>query len=399
MQREQTELEAPGLDRPGTLIRYGHYGRPVLVFPSEQGRAWDYENNGMVDAVSDLIEAGRVKLYCVDAFDHLTWSDRSVPLEERARRHELYESWITDQVMAAIGADSPGAADIITTGCSLGAFHALNLTLKRADLFPVAICLSGNYDSAAWYPWGERGDAAYFNNPADYLQHLDGEHLDWLRGRALSSWSSVRAPGRRTRPGRCRRPPRPPGCWPRRASRTSSTCGATTSRTTGPGGASRSPTTCPASAEAVDPSHETIRGSSRGADVRYDDLTRQLADVRAAWRSGRLDTAGVGAELARLRTGLPHIEPDRRRVAAYELDAFAEWLTPASRERRTAARSALERVLALSVSPEELVAAARAAIEEIDGIADAAPYADEQDALIQLCEPLELLIEDLEVPA
>lgn len=183
MQRDQTELEAPGLDRPGTLIRYGHYGRPVLVFPSEQGRAWDYENNGMVDAVSDLIEAGRVKLYCVDAFDHLTWSDRTVPLEERARRHELYEAWITDRVVPAIGTDSPGAADIITTGCSLGAFHALNITLKRADLFPVAICLSGNYDAASWHAWGERGDAAYFNNPADYLQHLDGEHLDRLRGR------------------------------------------------------------------------------------------------------------------------------------------------------------------------------------------------------------------------
>ena len=29
--------------------------------------------------------------------------------------------------------------------------------------------------------WGERGDAAYFNNPIDYVAHLGGEHLDWLR--------------------------------------------------------------------------------------------------------------------------------------------------------------------------------------------------------------------------
>ena len=52
MERHQVELDAPGLDRPGTVIRYGHYGRPVIVFPSEQGRAWDYESNGMVGAVS-----------------------------------------------------------------------------------------------------------------------------------------------------------------------------------------------------------------------------------------------------------------------------------------------------------------------------------------------------------
>jgi esterase/lipase superfamily enzyme len=181
MEREQVELEAPWLDRRGTLIRYGHFGRPVLVFPSEQGRAWDYENNGMVDAVASLIDAGRVKLYCVDSYDHVSWSDRSIQLELRARRHELYESWIVNQVVPTIGADTPGASDIITTGCSLGAFHALNFALKRADLFPLALCFSGNYDPSSWNRWGERGEAAYFNNPIDYVGHLSGDHLGWLR--------------------------------------------------------------------------------------------------------------------------------------------------------------------------------------------------------------------------
>jgi esterase/lipase superfamily enzyme len=57
---------------PAGLVAYGHYGRPVLVFPSEQGRAWDFENNGMVDAVADLIDSGRVKLYCVESGDRDT---------------------------------------------------------------------------------------------------------------------------------------------------------------------------------------------------------------------------------------------------------------------------------------------------------------------------------------
>ena len=183
MQRDQVEIDAPGLDRPGTLIRYGHWGRPVLVFPSEQGRAWDFESNGMVGAVADLVEAGRVKLYCVDSFDHLSWSDRSAPLEERARRHGAYESWVCDRVVGAIAADSGGPQDVITTGCSLGAYHAVNFALKRADLFPVTIGLSGNYDASAWHSWGERGEQTYFNNPVDYVQHLGGDHLDWLRSR------------------------------------------------------------------------------------------------------------------------------------------------------------------------------------------------------------------------
>ena len=73
--------------------------------------------------------------------------------------------------------------EIITTGISLGAFHAANFALKRADLFPLAICMSGNYDPSTWNGWGERGDAAYFNNPLDYVGQFDGEHLDWLRSR------------------------------------------------------------------------------------------------------------------------------------------------------------------------------------------------------------------------
>jgi esterase/lipase superfamily enzyme len=98
----------------------------------------------MVAAVGGLLQSGRVKLYCVDSFDAASWSNRSIPLEQRAQA---------------------------------------NFSLKRADVFPLAICLSGNYDPTAWDGWGERGEAAYFNNPTDYVAHLEGDHLAWLRGR------------------------------------------------------------------------------------------------------------------------------------------------------------------------------------------------------------------------
>jgi esterase/lipase superfamily enzyme len=183
MRVHTVELHSPAIGAAGSVICYGHFGRPVLVFPSEQGRAFDFANNGMVGAVEGLIEAGRVKLYCVDSYDSSSWAARDVPLEERARRHGAYESWITEQVVPHIQADSGGAGDIITTGCSMGAFHALNFALKRADLFPLAMCFSGNYDPSAWHGWGERGEATYFNNPSDYVGHLHGDHLSWLRQR------------------------------------------------------------------------------------------------------------------------------------------------------------------------------------------------------------------------
>jgi esterase/lipase superfamily enzyme len=178
-----TELWSSAIGASGALVAYGHWGRPFLAFPAERGGPWEFEQRGMIDAVAGLLEGGRVKLYCVDSFDSASWSNASLPLEDRAREHGRYESWILGEVVSFVHADCGGPQEIATVGVSLGAYHAVNFALKRPDLFPLALGLSGNYDPAAWDAWGERGEAAYFNNPMDYLAHMDGDHLDWLRGR------------------------------------------------------------------------------------------------------------------------------------------------------------------------------------------------------------------------
>ena len=181
MQRIRHELHSPALGASGAVLQFGHWGRPVLAFPAEGGYAGDFEANGMGAAVADLIDAGRIKLYCADAFDGVSWTRRDLPVEERARQHGRFESWITGQVVPFITADCAGRADIITTGCSLGAYHAVNFALRHAHVFPVTIGLSGNYDPASWHGWGEHGDATYFNSPVSYVPGLHGPHLDWLR--------------------------------------------------------------------------------------------------------------------------------------------------------------------------------------------------------------------------
>jgi esterase/lipase superfamily enzyme len=166
----------------GNVLVYGHYGRPLLVFPSEQGPAWQYEERGMIEAIGELLDAGRVKVYCVDSWDAGTWHDRGLPLEERARRHDVYERWLIERVVPFIHDDLGSPQEIVLTGASFGAYHAANLALRRADLFPLAICQSGVYDVSV-VGWGERGKATYFHNPMDYVRHLHGDHLEWLRGR------------------------------------------------------------------------------------------------------------------------------------------------------------------------------------------------------------------------
>lgn len=184
MRRRQHEFELEHAGRVMTVVSYGHFGRPVLVFPSEAGRALDFENNGMVEAVSWLVDSGRIKLYCVDSLDDWTWSNKELPIEERAKRHGTYTRWLLDTVVPFIHQETSADAELITTGCSLGAYHAVQFTLQRADVAPLAIGLSGNYDVRTWRQWGESGDATYFANPTDYVPNLHGEHLTWLRREA-----------------------------------------------------------------------------------------------------------------------------------------------------------------------------------------------------------------------
>jgi esterase/lipase superfamily enzyme len=165
----------------GRVVAFGHYGRPVLAFPAEAGSAWEWHDHGMVDAVGGLLGEGRCKLYCVDAWDAGTWSDHSLPTDERARRHEAFEAWLHDEAVPWIAQDCGGTWEVMTAGVSMGAFHAVTLALRRADRFPLAIGLSGNYEPATWHGWGEPGDTMYFNDPMAYVAGLEGPHLAWLQ--------------------------------------------------------------------------------------------------------------------------------------------------------------------------------------------------------------------------
>jgi esterase/lipase superfamily enzyme len=183
MRRDVVSLDSPAIGAAGTVIAYGHWGRPLLAFPAERGEASQWEDFGMVHAIAPLLEAGRVKLYAVDSYESGSWLALDLPLEERARRHELFEDWIVNQVVPFLHVDCGGPAEIALAGCSFGAYYAANFALRRADLFPLAICMSGVYDVTVVGGAGGRGETVYFQNPLDYVSHLHGDHLDWLRSR------------------------------------------------------------------------------------------------------------------------------------------------------------------------------------------------------------------------
>jgi esterase/lipase superfamily enzyme len=177
------------LNREMVLKVYGHWGKPFIVFPCSRGRYFDYEGMGMIDAVSDFITAGIIKLFCVDSVDAESWYDHSIDPVRRNARHETYDRYITAEVAPFVRSHCrQPQGRIMTNGCSMGAYHAVNAFFKHPDIFEGVIALSGLYRldrqefgmSAADMP------KVYFNSPLNYLAGLtDTTYLDAYRGSTI----------------------------------------------------------------------------------------------------------------------------------------------------------------------------------------------------------------------
>jgi esterase/lipase superfamily enzyme len=180
VRREERTWFSGNLGHDMELIVYGHGGQPLLCFPSYNGRVRDWEGFGMVDAVGDLIEAGRLLMVAVDGIDWQSWTNQQVPIGHRARRHNDYHRYITDEVVPFINGES-GRQTAWTTGCSMGGFHAANFFFRRPDLFDGVIAMSGVYQPRI-FVGDYSDDDVYFNSPMSYLPDLaDPWHLERYR--------------------------------------------------------------------------------------------------------------------------------------------------------------------------------------------------------------------------
>jgi len=179
--------QQPGqaLGRPMELREFGDRGQPLVVFPSLDGHARDFEGFGMIDACAPHIEAGRVRFFVVDGNDWESWTNHGVPLAERARRHLDYDRYVMEEVVPFARARS-GRDTLWTTGCSMGAFHAANFFFRRPDVFDGVIGISGLYDTRSFV--GDFcNDDVYFNSPLLYLEHLeDPRVLEALRRASIT---------------------------------------------------------------------------------------------------------------------------------------------------------------------------------------------------------------------
>ena len=234
MLREHHRWYSHRLGRDMDILVYGHYGSPIVAFPTSGGDHREYEGQGMIEAIAHHIDAGKVKVFCVDTANNQSWYNKQAHPRHRSYVQAMYDAYMSSEVAPFIHdhCRSPGIA-ITTTGSSFGAYHAANTLLKHPDLFRRCLALSGVYDIRGFMD-GDYDDNFYFNNPVDYMASLSDPGTSTTCISATSAWPRGTAPSKTAA--------RPIG-WPRscapRESRTPWTTGARTAATTGPSGSAR----------------------------------------------------------------------------------------------------------------------------------------------------------------
>jgi esterase/lipase superfamily enzyme len=180
MHREHHKWFSPSLGRDMELNIWGHAGARLLVFPTSQGRYYEFSDRGMIDVVAESVHRGWLQVYCVDSVDAESWYAYHKPPAARARRHAQYDAYLVNEVLPLSQQKNPNPF-LITLGCSFGGYHAIAFGLKHPTLVGRILALSSLCDIRGFTD-GFYNDDVYFHNPVDFIPNEhDGHRLDALR--------------------------------------------------------------------------------------------------------------------------------------------------------------------------------------------------------------------------
>jgi esterase/lipase superfamily enzyme len=181
MKVEYFNLWSDQLNQPMEFKVYGDRGKPAIVFPTQGGRFFEYEDFGMVGACQPLIADGKVQLITVDSIDHQSWVNWGIHPADRAIRHNQYDRYITEELVPFIRQQNPYPGKFLSTGCSMGAYHSANFFFRHPQIFNTLIAISGLF-RLNMFVGGYMDDNVYFNSPLAYLPNLtDTELLNLYR--------------------------------------------------------------------------------------------------------------------------------------------------------------------------------------------------------------------------
>jgi esterase/lipase superfamily enzyme len=185
MKKQSWTWTSRHLPAAARMVRWGHFGAPVLIFPTAGGDFEEIERFKLVGALGALIDGGRIKVYSLDGIAVRAWLSGTQSAQACLQLQGAYDSFVFEDVLERIREDCQDPRiEPILAGASLGAFFALNGICRHPEAFRLAIGLSGVYDLACELG-GVSSDGTDACPPIEYLSRLSGSQLEQLRRRKV----------------------------------------------------------------------------------------------------------------------------------------------------------------------------------------------------------------------
>lgn len=147
MQKQAWTWTTPRLSEPARLVRWGHFGTPVLIFPTAGGDYEEIERFHLITSLETLITNGQIKAYSVDGIGVRAWLAANTSVQERQQLQFQYDTYLYEEVLKRIRQDCHDEhIEPVLVGASLGAGVAINSICRHPDSYKAAIALSGVFD-------------------------------------------------------------------------------------------------------------------------------------------------------------------------------------------------------------------------------------------------------------
>src|SRR5436309_13191246 len=144
MKREYHRWHSPRLGIELGVVVYGHWGPPLLGFPTSAGDELELEGQSMVGALADFIDAGRIKFFTANSINGESFYNKSTHPFHRSYVQAMFDSYLHEEVVPFIwnNCQTQGIA-ISTMGASFGAYHAANSLFKHPAVIKRCSAMSG----------------------------------------------------------------------------------------------------------------------------------------------------------------------------------------------------------------------------------------------------------------
>ena len=86
MRKEKHQWYSQALNKEMPIEIYGHFGFALLLLPTAAADYLEYERFGLIDAIGEFINSGKLKVFSINSINDESWMNKEMNGAHKAIR-------------------------------------------------------------------------------------------------------------------------------------------------------------------------------------------------------------------------------------------------------------------------------------------------------------------------